>query len=56
MFFRCLICGFSIEVFETILLFIFHPKNSFLYHLTKHTKIFDLDDITNENNEDHNKK
>ena len=40
------------EVFETIVLLLFHPKNPFLYD----AKMFHLYDNTNENNEDHIEK
>ena len=40
------------DVFEVILLLLFHPKNSLL-HLYK---IFNLDAFTNENNKEHNFK
>ena len=48
------------EVFEKNLWFLFRPKNSFLLifniSFLYYTKIFNLDDTKNENNEDHNKK
>ena len=48
------------EVFEKNLWFLFYPKNSFLLifniSFLYYTKIFNLDDTKNENNEDHNKK
>ena len=50
---------YKMEVFETIFSLLFYLKNSFLYHkytFLQYTKMFDLDDITNENNADHNKK
>ena len=48
------------EIFETIFLLFFHPKNSFfiwhLHYFWNTQKIFNLNSIVNENNEDHNKK
>ena len=52
-------CIIKWKFFKQSFCFLFIPKTpfymtyiSFLYH----TKIFNFDDITNENNEDHNKK
>ena len=45
------------EVFETIFLLLFHSNVSATYRFVySYTKMFNLDDITNKNNEDHNKK
>ena len=45
------------EVFETVFLLLFHSSVSATYRFVySYTKMFNLDDITNKNNEDHNKK
>ena len=50
---------YKMKVFETIFLLLFHLKNSFLHHpfiIFITYKNFNLDDFTNGNNKDHNKK
>ena len=48
------------EIFETIFLLLFHPKNSFfiwhIHYFCNTQKFFNSNSIVNENNEDHNKK
>ena len=62
-FLRCLIRGFSMyykmEVLEKIFLLLFNSINSFLSADTLFlllAEMFNLDDIRNKNNKDHNKK
>ena len=50
---------YNMEVFEIIFLLLYHSKNSFLYHIyiifIAYKNVI-LDDITNENNKDHDEK
>ena len=50
---------YKAEVLERIFLLLFHSKNFFYMAHTsfsQHTEMFNLDDIINENNKDHDKK